>query len=703
MTMMMLFMLLFMLLLSVSLVDCNVLPVLIADLGAESLKLALLVHSTRQFFDVVVNDQGARRIDSTIAFRHHQRLFGSAAKSASLRSRLTTFSSPVLSVLAADRDALLNDTSLFIDAADIVTDNESGVLRLRTDVDPPAFVAAETLLAMQLQFCADVAAKHGRVPVRHVVFIVPAYVSDAQRLALQDVAAIAGLNPLGFIASTQAASLAFALDHGLVLGDYESRTVAVVDIGASHASVSVARVGKQSLKLLATVADRSVSGRAFDRQLAALVSRKAGGARVTPALLDAVARAKRVLSVNREATVKVDDANIVTVTRDEFDVESSELLATLVALATRALADAGLAAADVQLVEIVGGGTRVPSVQAALKQVFGRECSHHINSDEGGLFGASYFAAHLAPYAVSVVSGLVESVGSAAVVSEASLRLSVAEIEAGKATLEQWRAHDALEQSTVDAKNELESFIFATKSMASESESSDLRLFVEQSAIDALLKFCDATVAWLDSEGSNAVEVGRAEFENRLAQARVERAAAVGVYDEAVMRNAALERLDAALQTVPRGANVTSAVTARDVLTKQRAAVAKLRALLEARQPSDDARAQLQSGEQIDKRVATLLADVEKWHEKQRAAEAKRKAKEAADAARSWVDDIGDGVRKLFRRLKRYAVSTELIGVVIFVGLAGPLAWNRFEAWRQRRRQLRVARGGYRLDGRKVD
>jgi molecular chaperone DnaK (HSP70) len=669
---------------------CNVLPVLVADLGAESLKLALLVHSTRQFFDVVLNEQGARRIDSTIVFRNHQRLFGSAAKAAGLRSRSMTYASPLVTLLRAD-----NATAL--DAHDVLDDN--GVLRLRTESDPPTFVAAETLLAMQLQYCADVASKHGRVLVRHVLFVVPADVNDAQRLALQDVATIAGLNALGFIASTQAASLAFALDHGLTLDDYETRTVAVVDIGASQASISVARVGKQTLKVLATVADRSFSGRVFDQRLAAIVARKAsGGARITPALLDAAARAKRVLSVNRDATVKVDDANIVTVTRDEFDAECSAVLASVGALAARALAEAGVAAADVQLVEIVGGGTRVPSVQNALRHAFGRECSHHINSDEGGLFGAAYFAAHLAPYTVSVVSALVESVGVAAV-SDAPPRLSAQELDAGKATLEAWRARDALEQSTVDAKNELESYIFATKELLS--EGADLRLFAEQSAIDKLLEFCEAQVAWLDGEGSSAVDVGRAGFESRMAQVRAERRAAIGAYEAALARDAALERLEAALQAVPRGANVTSAVSGRKTLMEQRAAARKLRSLLEARSPTDAVVGELLSAEQIEKRTNTLQSDVEKWHEKLRAAEAKRKAKEAADAARSWLDDVGNWLRKVARRVSRYAGTTELIGLVIFIGLAGPLAWNRFEAWRQRRRPM--MRGGYRLDGRKFD
>jgi molecular chaperone DnaK (HSP70) len=686
------------LLISIVPIFCNVLPVLIVDLGAESLKLALLVHSTRQFFDVVLNEQGARRIDSTIAFRNHQRLFGSAAKSASLRTRLMTYASPLVTLLRAN----INST---IDPQDILDNDNSGVLRLRTEIDPPTFVAAETLLAMQLQYCADVASKHGSVLVRHVLYIVPADVNDEQRLALQDVASIAGLNPLGFIASTQAASLAFALDHGLTLDDYETRTVAVVDIGASQASISVARVGKQSLKVLSTVADRSVSGRAFDQQLAAIVSRKAGGARITPALLDSAARAKRVLSVNRDATVKVDDANIVTVTRDEFDAESSALLAAIGALAARALAEAGIGAADVQLVEIVGGGTRVPSVQNALRQALGRECSHHINSDEGGLFGGAYFAAHLAPYTVSVVSALVESVGIAAV-RDAPPRLSAEELDAGRATLEAWRARDALEQSTVNAKNELESYIFATKELLSEAV--DLRLYVEQSAVDKLLAFCESQMAWLDGEGSNAVEVGRADFESRLAQVRAERRAAIGAFEAAVARDAALERLEVALQAVPRGANVTSAVTGRKTLIEQRAAVRKMRSLLEAGSPIGTAEvsAELLSAEQIDKRTSTLQSDVEKWHEKLRAAEAKRKAKEAADAARSWLDDIGNWVRKVTRRVSRYIGWTELSGIVILIGLAGPVAWNRFDAWRQRRRQLRGFRhaaGGYRLDGRKFD
>jgi hypothetical protein len=672
-----------------------VLPVLIVDLGAESVKLAVLAARQQQFHDVVLTSDGARRLDNVVAFRHNgtQRLFAGAARSAALRSVATTYASAHLMLGAASRDALLSDVSLLLDADDVSADAK------RVRVSRAADVSVETLTAMLLEYCALVAAKHAGVKMRHALVVVPADFSAAQRQQLRAALLIAELNPLGFILNTQAVALAFAINQGVALQPDETRTVALVDIGASLASIAIAQVTKSTMRILSTVSDRSISGRAFDRRLAQLVVQKAAGAaiRVTPLLLDSVARAKRVLSVNREATIKVGDTQIVPVTRDEFDATLKPLLDSLSALATRALADAGIAASDVQLLEIVGGGTRVPIVQTVLKEQFaGRAVSYHINSDEGALFGASYFGAHVAPYALSVIEGFVGSLGvDLAVKDDAPADLSDA-----TAVLAAWRERDSLEQVTVDSKNELESFLFATKALlVSGGDNADLTLFVTQAAIDALRQFCEDGLLWLEADGSDALAVGRDEFVRRLDAARDERRAKVGAYELAAQRDVALEALDVALQAVPSAANLTSFASARELLKSQRAAVVRLRSLLAARKPTDAVEPLLQTAAQIDARAAAVRTDLEKWREKVRIAEAKLKAKREAELSRTWLDDFDALVRKWLRRVHNH--QTEIIGALLFVGLAGPLAWNWLVRWQERRQRAQF--GGHRLGGRKFD
>jgi hypothetical protein len=671
-----------------------VLPVLIVDLGAESVKLAVLAARQQQFHDVVLTSDGARRLDNVVAFRHNgtQRLFAGAARSAALRSVATTYASVHLMLGTASRDALLGDVSLLLDADDLSADAK------RVRVSRAADVSVETLTAMLLEYCAHVAAKHAGVKMRHALVVVPADFSAAQRQQLRAALLIAELNPLGFILNTQAVALAFAINQGVALPPDETRTVALVDIGASLASVAIAQVTKSTMRILSTVSDRSISGRAFDRRLAQLVVQKAAGAaiRVTPLLLDSVARAKRVLSVNREATIKVGDTQIVPVTRDEFDAALKPLLDSLSALATRALADAGIAAADVQLLEIVGGGTRVPIVQTVLKEQFaGRAVSYHVNSDEGALFGASYFGAHVAPYALSVIEGFVGSLGvDLAVKDDAPADLSDA-----TAVLAAWRERDSLEQVTVDSKNELESFLFATKALVSGGDNADLALFATQAAIDALRQFCEDGLLWLEADGSDALAVGRDEFVRRLDAARDERRAKVGAYELAAQRDVALEALDVALQAVPSAANLTSFASARELLKSQRAAVVRLRSLLAAHKPTDAVEPLLQTAAQIDARAAAVRTDLEKWREKVRVAEAKLKAKREAELSRTWLDDFDALVRKWLRRVHNH--QTEIIGALLFVGLAGPLAWNWLVRWQERRQRAQF--GGHRLGGRKFD
>ena len=243
--------------------------------------------------------------------------------------------------------------------------------------------------------------------VTEAVITVPAYFNDSQRQATKDAGRIAGLDVKRIINEPTAAALAYGLDKG----DAKDRKVAVYDLGGGTFDVSIIEIanvdGEKQFEVLATNGDTFLGGEDFDnRVIDYLVEefQKSDGVdlRKDPLALqrlkDAAERAKIELSSNQQTDVNLPyvtaDASgpkhlNIKLTRAKLEALVDDLVKKTIEPCRVALNDAGLRASDISEVILVGGQTRMPKVQAAVAEFFGKEPRKDVNPDEAVAIGAA--------------------------------------------------------------------------------------------------------------------------------------------------------------------------------------------------------------------------------------------------------------------------------------------------------------------------
>ncbi|MCR6496085.1 molecular chaperone DnaK [Thermomonas sp. S9] len=243
--------------------------------------------------------------------------------------------------------------------------------------------------------------------VTEAVITVPAYFNDSQRQATKDAGRIAGLDVKRIINEPTAAALAYGLDKG----DAKDRKVAVYDLGGGTFDVSIIEIanvdGEKQFEVLATNGDTFLGGEDFDnRVIDYLVEefQKTDGVdlRKDPLALqrlkDAAERAKIELSSNQQTDVNLPyvtaDASgpkhlNIKLTRAKLEALVDDLIKKTIEPCRVALNDAGLRASDISEVILVGGQTRMPKVQQAVAEFFGKEPRKDVNPDEAVAIGAA--------------------------------------------------------------------------------------------------------------------------------------------------------------------------------------------------------------------------------------------------------------------------------------------------------------------------
>ena len=322
---------------------------------------------------VITNAEGARTTPSVVAFtKDGERLVGQVAK----------------------RQAITNpDRTIISIKRDMGTDT-------KVEIDDKKYTPQE-ISAMILQKLKSDAESYLGETVSEAVITVPAYFSDAQRQATKDAGKIAGLDVKRIINEPTAAALAYGLDKD------NGEKIMVYDLGGGTFDVSILEIGDGVFEVLATNGDTRLGGDDFDQKLIDYLAdefKKENGIDLrndkmaVQRLKEAAEKAKIELSsaVTTNVNLPFISADAtgpkhldVTITRAKFDELTADLVERTMIPTKKAMQDAGLSASDINKVILVGGSSRIPAVQEAVKKITGKEPHKGINPDECVAVGAS--------------------------------------------------------------------------------------------------------------------------------------------------------------------------------------------------------------------------------------------------------------------------------------------------------------------------
>ncbi len=321
---------------------------------------------------VIPNPEGNRTTPSVVAFKGDERLIGEVAK----RQAITNPDKTVMSI----KRYMGSNHKVNIDGKEYTPQEISAMILQKLKADAEAYLGEK---------------------VEKAVITVPAYFNDSQRQATKDAGKIAGLEVERIINEPTAASLAYGMDKE------DDQTILVYDLGGGTFDVSILELGDGFFEVKATSGDNKLGGDDFDQVIIDYLIERfkqdqgidlSKDNMAMQRLKDAAEKAKKDLSGVTSASISLpfitaDESGPKhleeTLTRAKFEELSEHLVERTMKPTRQALEDAGLSPNEIDKVVLVGGSTRIPAVQEAIKQLTGKEPHKGINPDEVVALGAA--------------------------------------------------------------------------------------------------------------------------------------------------------------------------------------------------------------------------------------------------------------------------------------------------------------------------
>ena len=321
---------------------------------------------------VIPNPEGNRTTPSVVSFKNGERQVGEVAK----------------------RQAITNPDTIQSVKRHMGTD-------FKVKIDDKEYTPQE-VSAIILQHIKSYAEDYIGEKVEKAVITVPAYFNDAERQATRDAGIIAGLEVERIINEPTAAALAYGIDK-----DDQDHTILVYDLGGGTFDVSILDIGDGTFEVISTAGDNRLGGDDFDQVVIDHMVqefKKENGIDLskdkmaTQRLKDAAEKAKKDLSGVSQTQISLPFITAgeagplhleMTLSRAKFEELSSDLVERTMVPTRKALSDANLAANEIHKVLLVGGSTRIPAVQEAIKREIGHDPSKGVNPDEVVALGAA--------------------------------------------------------------------------------------------------------------------------------------------------------------------------------------------------------------------------------------------------------------------------------------------------------------------------
>ncbi|TDK35536.1 molecular chaperone DnaK [Rhizobium deserti] len=364
------------------------------DLGTTNSCVAIMDGKDAK---VIENAEGARTTPSMVGFSDDgERLVGQPAKRQAVTNPTNTLFAVKRLIGRRYEDPTVEKDKGLVPFDIVKGDNGDAWVQAQGKGYSPAQISA-----MILQKMKETAESYLGEKVEKAVITVPAYFNDAQRQATKDAGRIAGLEVLRIINEPTAAALAYGLDKK------DGKTIAVYDLGGGTFDISVLEIGDGVFEVKSTNGDTFLGGEDFDMRLVEYLAaefKKDQGIDLKndklalQRLKEASEKAKIELSSSQQTEINLPfitaDASgpkhlTLKLTRAKFESLVDDLVQRTIAPCKAALKDAGVTAAEIDEVVLVGGMSRMPKVQEVVKQLFGKEPHKGVNPDEVVALGAA--------------------------------------------------------------------------------------------------------------------------------------------------------------------------------------------------------------------------------------------------------------------------------------------------------------------------